>query len=121
VKSSVTLLNCEAGRCRSSDTRHPPRGEGRLGSDRSFSFRGPDNALNLRAYNLTMLTGMAEGVDDRPHRRLGDYSRWFREAIKDEDFAREAAEVELDTPPRREREPGPYHPGHFTTLHSACL
>jgi hydroxymethylpyrimidine pyrophosphatase-like HAD family hydrolase len=74
--------------------------EGRLGSDRSFYFRGPDNALNLRAHNLTMFVEMAAGVDDRTwehHRRLGDYSRWFREAIKNEELAREAAEVERDT------------------------
>jgi HAD superfamily hydrolase (TIGR01484 family) len=73
--------------------------EGRLGSDRSFYFRGPDNALNLRAHNLTMFIEMAAGIDDRTwehHRRLGDYSRWFREAIKNEELAREAAEVERD-------------------------
>jgi hypothetical protein len=46
---------------------------GRLGSDRSFYFRGPDNALNLRAHNLEM----AGGIDDRTwerHRQAGDYS-----------------------------------------------
>jgi HAD superfamily hydrolase (TIGR01484 family) len=73
--------------------------EGRLGSDRSFYFRGPDNALNLRARNLTVFIEMAAGIDDRTwehHRQSGDYSRWFREAIKNEELAREAAEVERD-------------------------
>jgi hypothetical protein len=74
--------------------------EGRLGPDRSFYFRGPDNALNLRAHNLTMFIEIAAGVDNRTwehHRRLGDYSRWFHEAIKDEELAREVAQVERDT------------------------
>ena len=40
---------------------------------------------------------MADGVDDETwlhHLQQGDYSRWFREAIKDEDLASEAAGVE---------------------------
>jgi hypothetical protein len=40
---------------------------------------------------------LAEGVDDVTwlyHLRRGDYSRWFREAIKDETLAAEAACVE---------------------------
>ena len=74
--------------------------EGRLGSDRSFYFRGPDNALNLRAHNLMIFLEMAAGIDDRTwehHRQAGDYSRWFREAIKNEQLAREPAEIERDT------------------------
>jgi HAD superfamily hydrolase (TIGR01484 family) len=73
--------------------------EGRLGSDRSFYFRGPDNALNLRAHNLTIFLEMAAGIDDRTwehHRQAGDYSRWFREAIKDEQLAHESGEIERD-------------------------
>lgn len=73
--------------------------EGRLGEDRSFYFRGPDNALNLRAHNLMLFTQIAEGVDDATwehHRRAGDYSTWFREVIKDESLAREAAQIEAD-------------------------
>jgi hydroxymethylpyrimidine pyrophosphatase-like HAD family hydrolase len=74
--------------------------EGRLGSDRSFYFRGPENALNLRAHNLMIFLEMAAGIDDRTwehHRQAGDYSRWFREAIKNEELAGEAAEVERNT------------------------
>ena len=38
--------------------------EGELGPDRSFYFRGPESALNLRAQNLSIFVQMAEGVDD---------------------------------------------------------
>jgi hypothetical protein len=73
--------------------------EGDLGADRSFYFRGPDNALNLRAQNLMLFLQMAQGVDARTweyHLRAGDYSTWFRHVIKNEELAREAAEVEAD-------------------------
>ena len=71
--------------------------EGELGLDRSFYFRGPGNRLNLRAQNLGLFVQIAEGVDDATwlhHLRRGDYSRWFRDAIKNEDLAREAAAIE---------------------------
>jgi hypothetical protein len=70
---------------------------GDLGEDRSFYFRGPAGQLNLRAQNLGVFMQLAEGVDDDTwmhHLRQQDYSRWFREAIKDEDLAAEAAAVE---------------------------
>lgn len=73
--------------------------EGKLGEDRSFYFRGPDSRLNLRAHNLMLFVELADGVDDETwehHRRSRDYSSWFREAIKDEALAREAAEIEAD-------------------------
>lgn len=72
---------------------------GDVGADRSFFFRGPHGALNLRAPNLAMFIEMANGVDDDSwlfHLRDGDYSRWFRDAIKDESLADEAARVEQD-------------------------
>lgn len=75
--------------------RHYSSGE--MGPDISFYFRGPNNVLNLRARNLTMFLQLADGVDDETwlyHLRRGDYSRWFREAIKDERLAEEAAQVE---------------------------
>lgn len=71
--------------------------EGELGEDRSFYFRGPDRALNLRAHNLSTFVQLADGVDDRTwlhHLNEGAYSRWFREAIKDQDLAEEAASIE---------------------------
>jgi hypothetical protein len=71
--------------------------EGELGADRSFYFRGPHNALNLRAQNLMLFLQIAEGVDDATwnhHLRQGDYSRWFREVIGSDDLAGEAAAIE---------------------------
>jgi hydroxymethylpyrimidine pyrophosphatase-like HAD family hydrolase len=71
--------------------------QGTLGPDKSFHFRGPREALNLRAQNLTMFLQIAAGVDDDTwlfHLRRGDYSRWFREAINDQQLAEEAATVE---------------------------
>lgn len=71
--------------------------EGELGEDKSFYFRGPDGSLNLRAQNLLIFLQMAEGVDDQTwmhHLRSGDYSRWFGEAIKDEELAAETSAVE---------------------------
>lgn len=73
--------------------------EGELGEDISFYFRGPDNRLNLRAHNLVMFAQLAEGVDTQTwehHRHAGDYSKWFRNVIKDEALAAEAAEIEAD-------------------------
>jgi HAD superfamily hydrolase (TIGR01484 family) len=96
----------------------PPRSEhrrhvrkyatGELGEDKSFYFRGPAGRLNLRAQNLALFVQLAEGVDDETwlhHLRGKDYSRWFREAIKDEELAAEAALVEEDAslPPRESR------------------
>src|SRR5262249_60353587 len=59
--------------------------------------RGPEGKLNLRAHNLILFLELAQGVDDDTwlyHLRRGDYSRWFREGIKDPALAAEAAEVE---------------------------
>ena len=71
--------------------------EGALGEDKSFYFRGPSNALNLRAQNLTIFMQMADGVDDDTwlhHLRANDYSRWVREAIKDDQLAVELEQIE---------------------------
>jgi HAD superfamily hydrolase (TIGR01484 family) len=71
--------------------------EGELPPERSFYFRGPGEKLNLRAQNLMLFLQLAEGVDDatwQHHLRQGDYSRWFRDKIKDESLAAEAARVE---------------------------
>jgi hydroxymethylpyrimidine pyrophosphatase-like HAD family hydrolase len=70
--------------------------QGELG-DRSFYFRGPEGKLNLRAQNLELFLQIADGVDDDTwvhHLRQRDYSKWLRDAIKDEELAREAAAVE---------------------------
>lgn len=72
--------------------------EGELGEDRSFYFQGPEGKLNIRAQNLGFFIQIAAGVDDETwlyHLRRGDYSRWFREAIKDEELATEAKMIEM--------------------------
>jgi HAD superfamily hydrolase (TIGR01484 family) len=73
--------------------------EGELGPDRSFYFRGPDGKLNLRAKNLMLFLQMAEGVDDETwlyHLRRSDYSRWARQALKDEPLASEVERIEKE-------------------------
>ncbi|RUW47338.1 HAD-IIB family hydrolase [Mesorhizobium sp. M8A.F.Ca.ET.021.01.1.1] len=73
--------------------------EGQLDETGSFYFRGPDDAMNLRAHNLMIFAQMAEGIDDKTwefHLRAGDYSKWFRRQIRDKDLARETAEAEKD-------------------------
>lgn len=63
----------------------------------SFYFRGPDGRHNLRAQNLAIFCQIAAGIDEQTwmfHLRRGDYSRWFRGAIKDGHLADEAQRVE---------------------------
>ncbi len=71
--------------------------EGALAPDESFYFRGPEGKLNLRAQNLTTFLQLADGVDPDTwlhHLRNGEYSAWFRKAIKDDELADEAAQLE---------------------------
>jgi hypothetical protein len=79
-------------------TRHSRKyAEGNLGHARSFYFRGPEAKLNLRAHNLVLFVQLGEGVDDDTweyHRRQGDYSRWFRDEVKDEQLAAETEVIE---------------------------
>jgi hydroxymethylpyrimidine pyrophosphatase-like HAD family hydrolase len=66
----------------------------------SFYFRGPDGRHNLKAQNLAVFCQIAQGIDETTwlyHLRRGDYSRWFRHAIKDEYLANEAQRVERRT------------------------
>jgi hydroxymethylpyrimidine pyrophosphatase-like HAD family hydrolase len=63
----------------------------------SFYFRGPTGSHNLRAQNLVVFCQIAEGIDEQTwtyHLRRGDYSSWFRHAIRDEYLAAEAERVE---------------------------
>jgi len=63
----------------------------------SFYFRGPDNHHNLKAQNLVVFCQIAQGIDESTwmyHLRRGDYSRWFRHAIKDDHLADETERVE---------------------------
>jgi hydroxymethylpyrimidine pyrophosphatase-like HAD family hydrolase len=104
----VLLWSAADGTCRRVDL-EPPSAEqrrhtrkyavGQLPPDRSFYFRGPEGKLNLRAQNLVQFLEIAAGVDDGTweyHFRRADYSRWFRDVIKDSDLAEEAAAVERD-------------------------
>jgi hydroxymethylpyrimidine pyrophosphatase-like HAD family hydrolase/energy-coupling factor transporter ATP-binding protein EcfA2 len=73
--------------------------EGELGPDRSFYFKGPKGALNLRAQNLMLFVQIGAGVDDATwdhHLRAGDYSQWMRSVIKNDELADEVATVERD-------------------------
>jgi hydroxymethylpyrimidine pyrophosphatase-like HAD family hydrolase len=75
--------------------------QGELPEDRNFFFRGPEGRLNLRAQNLLVFMQIAEGVDDETwlhHLRRADYSRWFTEAIKDDELAAAARSVEALSP-----------------------
>jgi hydroxymethylpyrimidine pyrophosphatase-like HAD family hydrolase len=71
--------------------------EGELPPERSFFFRGPSGSLKLRAANLKRFAELAEGVDEDTwlhHLRLGHYSAWMREMIKDAELADEVAALE---------------------------
>ena len=71
--------------------------QGELPEDRNFYFRGPEDKLKLRAQNLLVFMQIADGVDDATwmhHLRRGDYTRWFADAIKDEELAGAARAIE---------------------------
>ena len=63
----------------------------------SFFFRGPGSRHNLKAQNLAVFSQIAEGIDEDTwlfHLRRGDYSRWFRQAVKDNYLAEQAEQIE---------------------------
>jgi hypothetical protein len=67
----------------------------------SFYFRGPGSRHNLKAHNLAIFSQIAEGIDEETwlfHLRRQDYSKWFREAVKDPYLADQAALIELQFP-----------------------
>ena len=64
---------------------------------RSFFFRGSRNQHNLKAHNLAMFSQIADGIDEETwmfHLRRGDYSRWFRAAVKDSYLADQTERIE---------------------------
>jgi len=72
---------------------------GNLGPERSFYFLGPKGKLHLKAPNLFQFLQLADGVDDETwefHRKNGDFSRWVREQMKDNQLADELAAIEAD-------------------------
>jgi hypothetical protein len=67
--------------------------EGDMDPKDRFYFRGPDGKLKLAAQNLRIFMQLGEGVDDETwnhHLRKGDYARWFRDVLKDNDLATRA-------------------------------
>lgn len=63
----------------------------------SFFFRGPRNRHNLKAQNLAMFSQIADGIGEETwmfHLRRGDYSRWFRAAVKDSYLADQTERIE---------------------------
>lgn len=100
-RSEAELI--EVSEPRSEHQRHVRKyAEGTLGEDKSFFFRGPQDKLNLRAYNLTMFVDLADGVDDDTwlhHLRQQDYSRWIKAAIGDDELAEEIAGLERHSDP----------------------
>ncbi|WNG48042.1 HAD family phosphatase [Archangium minus] len=70
--------------------------EGDLGSG-SFVFRGPEGTLHLRVNNLSSFCQAAEGVDEQVwlfHLWHGDFSRWIRNVLRDDELAREISSIE---------------------------
>jgi hypothetical protein len=66
----------------------------------SFYFRGPGGGHNLKAQNLAVFCQIAAGIDDATwlfHLKRNDYSRWFRDAIKDSWLAEQTEPIERRT------------------------
>jgi hydroxymethylpyrimidine pyrophosphatase-like HAD family hydrolase len=100
-RNSSDPLPVRIAPCRMERVRHRRKyAEGDLGPDRSFYFQGPEGKLNLRAQNLFFFIQLAEGVDDDTwtyHLRRGDFSKWFREAIKNDRLSDQASQIEEQT------------------------
>jgi hydroxymethylpyrimidine pyrophosphatase-like HAD family hydrolase len=69
---------------------------GDVGAGRGFYFRGPWNGGDHYAPNLSRFVELAVQVGDEVwfyHLHRGDYERWFRDVIKDDDLAIETAQI----------------------------
>lgn len=69
--------------------------EGDLEED-AFYFTGPDDRLHLRVQNLMLFAQIGEGIDEETwtwHLQRGDYEKWFRDAIGDDEIADLVAEL----------------------------
>jgi hydroxymethylpyrimidine pyrophosphatase-like HAD family hydrolase len=97
-RSTFAPRRVSIGKAREEHRRHVRNyAEGRLGEDRSFYFTGAAHQFNLRAHNLAAFLQLAEGIDDATwlfHLQNGDYTRWFRDSIKDEGLADEVQPFE---------------------------
>jgi hypothetical protein len=97
-KSEKDVHPFRIAQARSEHRRHKRKyAEGVLGDDKCFYFTGPDAKLRLKAQNLMQFLQLADGVDEETwtfHLRRGDYSRWFRDCIKNQSLAAEAERIE---------------------------
>jgi hydroxymethylpyrimidine pyrophosphatase-like HAD family hydrolase len=65
INAGAPVRSVRVDRPRTERQRHTRKyAAGRLGADKSFYFRGPEGALNLRAENLARFLELARGVDD---------------------------------------------------------
>jgi hypothetical protein len=63
---------------------------GDVGEGERLVVTGPDDALSLEVRNLSELVRTVEGIDDATwshHLRKGDWSRWVRDVIGDDELA----------------------------------
>jgi hydroxymethylpyrimidine pyrophosphatase-like HAD family hydrolase len=97
-RADDAAMTVAVGRSKQAHQRHKRNyAEGRLGEESSFYFRGPQQQLNLRAYNLAAFLELAQGVDDETwtfHLRRGDYAYWFKYVIKDDELAGEMESID---------------------------
>lgn len=72
---------------------------GHVGPERCFYFRGPHGRYNLQAPNLVSFVQLGEQIDDdawRFHLNRGDYARWFRSVIRDDELVSETLALQAD-------------------------
>jgi hydroxymethylpyrimidine pyrophosphatase-like HAD family hydrolase len=97
VSNSQPPFSMQAQHARAERIRHHRKyAEGDL-RWHSFYFRGPDNKHNLKAQNLQVFSQIAEGISESTwmfHLRSNDYSRWFRDSVRDNYLADEAERIE---------------------------
>jgi hypothetical protein len=95
------LADVKAELSHSEHNRHKRKyAEGQLEPERMFHFRGPAGKMNLAARNLSNFIQLAEGVDAETwlfHLKRGDYSNWFRHALKDVELADQIKVIESDS------------------------
>lgn len=73
--------------------------DGQMDPEYRFVFRGPEGKLQLSVQNLKIFMQNAEGLDDETwqyHLQRHDYSKWFRDVIKDEELADCTQAIESD-------------------------
>jgi hypothetical protein len=71
-----------------------------VGDLKSARFRGPKQIHNLSASNLSLFCHIGRGIDQETwlfHLRRGDYSRWIRESVKDEELAELVQQIEQNS------------------------